>query len=209
MDLAERLRAAILGGEYPPGTLLSQTDLAQEFSVSRIPIRDALLGLVAEKLVEVIPGRGARVVRLSARELEEVFELRVMLECDLLRRAVPRADDAAKAEVEYVLRRSSLEAGRPGWHGGDRDFHRALYSPADRPRQLAMVEELRRICVLHACGYTALATETARWLQDHRAITQAFAEGRVDEACAALAGHLLAARDRLLSLQPEAAGKDR
>lgn len=208
MDIAAQLRMAILGGDYPPGTLLSQTDLAREFAVSRIPIRDALLGLAAEKLVDVIPGKGARVVCLSASELEEAFDLRLMLECDLMQRAVQRADDAAKAEADYMLRRSSLEAGRPGWHEGDWDFHRALYSAAGRPRQLAIVEELRRICVLHARKYDSLVTETERWLQDHQAITQAFVEGQADKASTVLAEHLQAAQHNLLTLYSAPAGKD-
>ncbi|MCJ2187797.1 GntR family transcriptional regulator [Novosphingobium beihaiensis] len=203
MDIAGQLRAAILGGKYPPGTLLPQTELAREFSVSRIPVRDALLSLAADRLVEVVPGKGARVIRLSAKELEEVFALRIMLECDLLRRAVPNAGDSEKAEAEYVLRRSSLEAGRPGWHVGDRDFHRTLYSAADRPRQMAIVDELRQICVIHASGYHALAAGTARWLDDHGAMTRAYADGRAEEAAALLAGHLEAARDSLLRLHSE------
>jgi len=209
MDLAGQLRAAILAGVYPPGTLLPQTDLAREFSVSRIPIRDALLSLAADKLVEVVPGKGARVIRLSAQELTEVFELRIMLEGDLLRRAVRNAGDAAKAELDYVLRRSSLEAGRPGWEKGDWDFHRTLYSAAERPRQLAMVDELRRICVVHTSGYGTLAADTARWLQDHAEIARAYGEGRAEDACAVLTGHLQAAQHRLLSLSSEATAKAR
>lgn len=201
MDLAARIRSAILGGRFAPGALLSQTDLAREFAVSRIPVRDALLGLAAEKLVEVIPGKGARVIRLPAPELAEVFDLRIMLECDLLRRAVPRADAAARAEAEYALRKSSLEAGRPGWHEGDWLFHRTLYLPAGRPRQLAMVEELRRICVLHAARYAALAAATAQWLQDHEAMARAYTEGRAGEAAAILAQHLQAAHRHLAALQ--------
>lgn len=197
MDLAEQIRTAILEGRYPPGTLLSQTDLAREHGVSRIPIRDALMTLAADQLVEVFPGRGAAVIKLTPAELEEVFDLRIMLECDLLRRAVAKADETARQEVRYILRRSSLEAGRPGWHRGDRDFHRALYAPADRPRQMAIVENLRKTCVVQAHSYASLATETSRWLQDHEAITEAFVTGRATEACNLLAEHLRASWSRL------------
>ncbi|MBF2716215.1 GntR family transcriptional regulator [Agrobacterium vitis] len=203
MDITAQLRSAILEGKYPPGTLLSQTDLAREYAVSRIPIRDALLGLAADKLIEVLPGKGARVVTLSTKELEEVFELRIMLECDLLRRAVLNAGEEAKSEVLYVLKRSSLEAGRPGWQKGDWDFHRALYSAADRPRQLALVDELRKICVVQACKYTVLAAETERWLHDHEAIVEAYVGGCADEASALLTNHLRASLDKLLSLTRE------
>lgn len=199
MNLTAQIRSAILDGKYPPGSILSQTDLAREYAVSRIPIRDALLGLAADELVEVLPGRGARVVLLSAKELEEVFHLRIMLECDLLRCGVSNASKEAKAEVEYVLRRSSLEAGRPGWHIGDWDFHRTLYEAAERPRQLAMVDHLRKICVIHARKYTALATNTKRWLDDHEMIAAAYVAGHSDAASALLANHIRASLDWLLS----------
>lgn len=197
MDLAAQIRTAILEGRYPPGTLLSQTDLAREYGVSRIPIRDALMALAADQLVEIFPGKGARVIRLLPTELEEVFDLRIMLECDLLDRAVAKADEAARQEVSYFLQRSSLEAGRPGWHRGDWDFHRALYLPADRPRQLAMVEQLRKTCVVQANCYASLATETPRWLRDHEAISEAFVSGRSTEACELLAEHLRASWNKL------------
>lgn len=200
MNITAQIRAAILEGRYPAGSLLSQTELAKEYTVSRIPIRDALLGLAADQLVEVIPGKGARVILLSAEELEEVFELRIMLECTLLHRAVSNADEAAKAEVLYVLRRSSLEAGRPGWHNGDWDFHRSLYSAAARPRHLAIIDHLRTICVVQACRYAALAADTPRWLDDHEAIAAAFIAGQADEASTLLASHLRASLDRLRTL---------
>lgn len=198
MDITTQLRAAILEGRYAPGSLLSQSSLAKEYAVSRIPIRDALLVLAADKLVEVVPGKGARVITLSATDLMEVFDLRIMLECDLLHRAIGNADDETKAEVLYMLQRSSLEAGRPGWHRGDWDFHHALYAAAGRPRQLAIVDDLRKICVLQASQYASLATETQRWLQDHEAIAEAYAAGNADEASALLGEHLRQSLDRLL-----------
>ncbi len=200
MDITTQLRTAILEGKYAPGSLLSQSSLAKEYAVSRIPIRDALLVLAADKLVEVVPGKGARIITLSATDLKEVFDLRIMLECDLLHRAIRSADDEAKAEVLYLLRRSSLEAGRPGWHQGDWDFHRALYASAERPRQLAIVDDLRKICVLQASQYASLATETQRWLRDHEAIAEAYVAGHANEGSTLLAQHLRQSLEILLAL---------
>lgn len=204
MDITTRLRIAILKGKYAPGSLLSQSSLAKEYAVSRIPIRDALLALAADKLVEVVPGKGARIVTLSSADLREVFDLRIMLECDLLHRAIGNADDAAKAEVAYMLRRSSLEAGRPGWHTGDWDFHQALYAAAKRPRQMAIVNDLRKVCVLQASQYTSLMTETQRWLRDHEAMAEAYAAGHADEGSTLLAEHLRQSLESLLALAERA-----
>lgn len=197
MALVDQIRASILNGEHGPGAVLSQTNLAAIHGVSRIPVRDALQALAAEKIVEILPGKGARVIALGLDELDEIFDLRIMLECDLMRRAIDRADARAHADAEYMLQKSSLEAGRPGWHEGDWAFHRALYLPAGRPRQLSIVEELRTSCVLHAAGYESLASETQRWLEDHRLLVQAYVNGAVDEACKLLQSHIINARGAL------------
>ncbi len=200
MALADRIRAAILGGRFAPGAVLSQTELAQAYGVSRIPVRDALQSLASERLVEVIPGKGARVVRLTREDLVEIRDLRLMLECDLLSRAMEKATTADHSDIEYVLRKSSLEAGRPGWQAGDRDFHLALYRPAARPRQLSIVEELRTSCALYASGYDSLASQTDRWLAEHEAIVTAYVGGRTDEACDILRQHILGAHAHLDAL---------
>lgn len=199
MTLIEKIRTDILAGKYPPGAELSQTDLASVHGVSRIPVRDALQGLASEKLVEIVPGRGARVVSLSPVALAEIFDLRIMLECDLVRRAMEQADTNSLAEIDYALQKSSIEAGRPGWQAGDWLFHRALYEPAKRPKQLAIVEELRISCVLYAPKYEDLAGRTQDWLDDHQKIVAAYKAGRVDEAVSTLKRHIRAAATQLVA----------
>ncbi|ARO15164.1 GntR family transcriptional regulator [Ketogulonicigenium robustum] len=198
MDIVEHLREAILLGTHPPGTVLSQSDLARDYGVSRIPVRDALQALAAEKLVEVVPGKGARVIHLDPAALREVYDLRLLLECDLLQRAIAAADAVARLDVEYALRRTALTAGKTGWPAGDWDFHAALYAPAARPRQCALVRDLRRICTIHASGYDTLASDTPRWLADHDALALAFAQGDAQTAVAVLQQHIGAAADALL-----------
>ncbi len=193
MTLIEKIRADIISGKFPPGSELSQTELAAAHGVSRIPIRDALHSLSSEKLVELVPGRAARVISLNPEQLGEIYDLRTMLECDLLERAMARADTADILEIEYALQKSSLEAGRPGWQTGDWLFHRALYEPAARPRQLAIIEELRTSCVIYAPKYEDLAARTENWLKDHRVIVEAYKAGRAGDACRVLREHIAAA----------------
>ena len=86
---ADELRRRILDGSYPGGRPLRQDALAEEFRISRIPVREALLQLEAEGLVRILPHRGAIVSELSIEEIEDIFELRALLEPRLLRRPVP------------------------------------------------------------------------------------------------------------------------
>src|SRR5262245_1526124 len=90
VDLAvEELRDRILRGRYPEGSPLRQDALASDLGVSRIPIREALRQLEVEGLVTFSPHAGAVVSMLSLDEIWELFELRAMLESDLMRKAVP------------------------------------------------------------------------------------------------------------------------
>ncbi len=196
--LADVLREEILAGRLAPGAVLSQTEIASRFGVSRIPVRDALQQLAAQRLVLVLPGKGARVIELTRDELAQIYDLRVLLECDLLRHAIEKAGPQDHAEAEYALRKSSLEAGRPGWADGDWLFHAALYAPARRARQLAMVQELRRSCVVHAARYGTLAERTAKWLDQHEGLFLSFRKGRVQEAVRRLEHHIEAARAFML-----------
>ena len=199
MALIDTLRDQILSGALRPGVELLQTDLAARFGVSRIPVRDALQGLAAERLVRVIPNKGAQVIVLTRDELSEVYDLRLLLETDLIHRAARQAGPGDHAEALHQLRKSDLEAVRPGWATGDAAFHAALYAPARRPRQMAMVTELRRCCALHSAQYDSLIANTDQWLEDHQSIHDTWAKGQADVAAALLAQHIEAARDLLLA----------
>jgi len=193
------LREDILSGALAPGSELHQAGIAERFGASRIPVRDALASLAGERLVTIRPNRGARVVSLSPREIEEVFELRIMLECNCVRAAAAVASAEQVDELQYQLRRSSLEAGRAGWSNGDRAFHEALYQPAQKPRHIELIGELRNLCRVHAKGYDTLKTHTPRWLEDHEAIAAEFAAGHAALCEKVLRRHLSATRDVLLA----------
>lgn len=196
--IVDALRSDILSGALPPGSELHQAGIAERFGASRIPVRDALASLAGERLVTIRPNRGAWVVSLSPDEIEEVFELRNMLECNCVRAAVPAATLEHLDDIQYQLRRSSLEAGRAGWSNGDRAFHEALYQPADKPRHIRLIGELRNLCRVHAKGYDSLKAHTPRWLEDHQVIAAEYAAGRAGACEKALHRHLSATRDVLL-----------
>ena len=196
--IVDGLRREILSGALQPGCELQQAAIAERFGASRIPVRDALASLAGERLVTIRSNRGARVVSLSPREIEEVFELRIMLECNCVRTAAAVASTEQVDEVQYQLRRSSLEAGRAGWSDGDRAFHEALYQVAEKPRHVRLIGELRNLCRVHAKGYDDLKIHMPRWLDDHEAIAAEFAAGHAAACEKALRRHLSAARDVLL-----------
>ena len=196
--IVDELRSEIVSGALPPGSELQQAAIAERFGASRIPVRDALASLAGERLVIIRPNRGAWVVSLSPREIEEVFELRIMLECNCARAAVAAASPEQVDHVRHQLRRSSLEAGRAGWSDADLAFHQALYQPAEKPRHIRLIGELRNLCRVHAKGYDDLKTHTPRWLEDHETIAAEFGAGHAAACEKALRRHLSATREVLL-----------
>jgi len=198
-EIADGLRADILDGRLAPGTELQQGDVAARFGTSRIPVRDALNLLAAEKLVEMRANRTARVVRLTPDALDEVFSLRMMLETDALSRAVPRLTSEAVAGIEQEARRCEVEAGLPTFPEADWRFHRAIYDAADRPFQLALIYDLRRLCQVHIAVYPSLRKKGDRWNADHRHIVAALRSGDADAGVDALSEHLRGAAEALLA----------
>ena len=171
--IADTLRDEILHGSFAPGQPLRQEELAERFGVSRLPVRDALLRLEAQGLVHVYPNRGAFVISLSPDEVREIYEMRILLEGDIIERAVPRmtADDWRRIDAAHA--ESTRSANTPEWVEGDWAFHRALYEPANRPRQLATIEQLRGTVARYWTVRDALPSRSADWLADHDAIVEA------------------------------------
>jgi DNA-binding GntR family transcriptional regulator len=190
LEIAANLRKDILSGRVAPGGDLPQEELARRFKVSRIPVRDALNLLAAEKLVRIRPNRGAQVISFSRAELSEAFSIRILLETDCLARAVPLIGDQAMRGIELAARRCEIEAEHEDFHEHDWNFHRALYEPAGRPMHLALIGELRRTCQIHVAAYDRLRRERKRFSKDHNAIVAACRKGDAHAAVLQLRHHL-------------------
>ena len=106
--IAERLRAAILAGDIPPGTPLVETSLSERFNVSRGPLREALRQLIEEGLVVTVPYTGTHVASLSVDDVREIYSLRTALEIFAIEQAWDRRDDRFRREL--VRRNETLLA---------------------------------------------------------------------------------------------------
>lgn len=95
----DQLRARIIRGELPPGTRLRERELAEEFSVSRIPLREALPQLEADGFIQTLPRRGAVVTQLTMRDVNELFDVRLGIEVFATRLAAQRVADGASTDA--------------------------------------------------------------------------------------------------------------
>ncbi|MBD2347097.1 GntR family transcriptional regulator [Anabaena subtropica] len=144
--IADALREAILRGIFQEGQSLRQDEIATQFGVSRIPVREALRQLEAEGLVTLHLNRGAMVSVLTAAELQEICEIRSALEVTAIQLAIPniREVDIEKAAVILEASNQATDAGalaKLNW-----EFHATLYATAERPRLLGMIQTLQINC---------------------------------------------------------------
>ncbi|WP_332685499.1 GntR family transcriptional regulator [Bosea sp. (in: a-proteobacteria)] len=197
--LAARLREGIDQGRWQAGDLLRQEHLASEFGVSRIPVREALAQLQSEGLLTVAHYRGARVTWPTAAEIDEIFDLRRLVEGDLLARALTRHDARSRRELQRLQERLEDAQDRLGWIAGDIAFHEALYAPAERPRSLALYRQLRAPIDRFSVQQLGPGIRKQGWADEHRLLIAAIAAGDPAGAQAVLAQHLDATRAIVLT----------
>lgn len=193
------LRAELLSDPDLPGTFINEQDVAEAVGVSRTPVREALLMLSAQHLVQLVPHRGAFVPMLTGAQATRVFAARQMIEQWCAREAI------AAGRAPTVTMRAALEIQR-GLSGdakafieADRDFHALLIGSADNEVVHDMYEGLRARHVL--IGVTAVRRPGARLedvLAEHEAIVDALEQGDPARADEAIAAHLDATRRRLV-----------
>src|SRR5437763_1719288 len=142
----ERLREQIVTGSRAPGDRVDPTEVADELGVSRTPVREAILRLDAEGLVERLPYRGVVVSAIDPAGVAEVAALRLQLETLAARTAVPRLTDADLARMHELHGRLGQEmAGadaQESFRALNREFHLTLYRAAGAPLLLRHIEEL-------------------------------------------------------------------
>ena len=184
----EELRAAILSGRVRPGTPIPVDDVAARFSLSSIPVREALKTLVAEGLV-AHQVRGAYVVaRLTREELAELYVVRASLEHAAIAAAVSRATDADVALAATALAELEAATARGGTadhHRWSRRFHLALLAPCRMHRLLRMLEGAWNVTEPGRPMSHASPEATAALAADHAGMLAAFA-ARDAEALVAL-----------------------
>lgn len=191
------VRDAILRGELAAGQSLSHVALAKEFGVSRIPVREALQRLEAERLLVSQPYRGHRVPTLDAEELEELIEIRIVLESLALRRHAAELDADGLEEIRRVNRSLKEETDPQLWLRGDWELHRLL-SGGDTPSAEFIGDIRRRIHrYLDAAG--SLGERHARAVVEHEGILAAVADGDLDLAARLLSEHIEVTGEALLS----------
>lgn len=199
--ITDQLRQAILDGTHPAGSQLRQDALGEAYGVSRIPVREALFQLEAEGLVKIVPQKGAIVSELSLDEINDVFDLRVILEPRMLAQSAPHFVDDDFAVLDDIQRRfeKAIAAGNISeWGQLNADFHMAMYVRARQPRTQTIVMALLQT----SDRYTRMQLSTTAAMgiaeKEHAELIALCRDQKIDDACRFLERHIESVRADLL-----------
>lgn len=192
------LKDGILCGRYAPGQRLIEADLTRDLGVSRGPLREAFRRLSAEGLVESVPNKGAIVRRLSARQTQDLFDIRTALEGLAARLAAQKvADPQVRADFERAIAPIWIEEPRDvavTYLDENRIFHQAVADASGNEQLSSLVRQLQLPLIMFQLS-GALTSETLRLSnQEHRAVARAILEGEGERAAALMQAHLDRAR---------------
>jgi DNA-binding GntR family transcriptional regulator len=206
-DAYERLRHRILIGDLRDGDRLAEEDLAESLGISRTPVREALRRLAAEGLVELLPNRGARVPTWDDHDVDDIFELRAVLESHAARRAALQADENVLGELASMCEAmEAITVNMRDEHGLaelamiNRQWHGAVVAAAGSPRLSGLVNSLVHVPVIMQTFKNYSATALERSLLHHREIVDALAVRDAEWASSVMRAHILAARHQVLCL---------
>lgn len=196
-DRAERsLRELIVGGDLKPGERVNEVAVAAQLGISRGPLREAIQGLVREGLLEIVSHRGAFVRTVDAAMLRDLYEVRVALETYAVKllAALPRSTGVATLAQLVEDAETGLDDGYPN----DADFHGGLFAAVGNPALGAAAEDVQmRISVARARSARD-PQRASDALDEHRAILEAIASGRAEEAVRVMERHLWASYEHAL-----------
>jgi DNA-binding GntR family transcriptional regulator len=198
-EIADDLRQLIERGDYAPGAPLRQEEIAARLRVSRIPVREAFRLLEADGIVTVHANRGAFVTEFDADGVAELFDLRLILERDLLTAACPRLTTAELDRIRLIDDQLAGTRSPHEWIALDEAFHFSMYDAANRPQTLALARTLRRSLNSYYLRYLAPGARAAKWQAEHQKLYRAVRRRNMTAAAAALEEHLRGTQAALLA----------
>jgi DNA-binding GntR family transcriptional regulator len=197
-----RIRRAIRDRQLLADTLYSELQIAQDLDISRTPVREALIELAREGIIEILPHRGFRVRTMTQEEERELFDLRRLVEAYVVRRlAQSPAPEAVAALRDIVERQAAAIEDTPAFLELDEEFHLAMPALLGLKHASRILSGLRGLIFLGGSAAMASPQRAREVLEEHRGIVEAVAGADAQHAADALTGHI----DRTASLSLERA----
>ncbi|TDD94667.1 GntR family transcriptional regulator [Jiangella asiatica] len=183
-EVADALRGAIVSGEMKPGELYSAPGLAERFGISATPVREAMLDLVKQGLVEVVRNKGFKVTDISEADLDQITQIRELLEPPIAAQAVAvitEQDLTALRNLAAAIVDAAARGDLISYIGADREFHVRLLSVAGNQRLVRIVEELRAQTRLYGLSALSASGRLVASAQEHEQMCDLLEAGQADE----------------------------
>lgn len=203
-EVAERLRQRIFAHELLPGTWVDEQKLAEQYGISRTPLREALKVLASEGLVVLKPRRGCYVTEILPQDLDDIFPLIALLEG---RCAAEAARKMSKADLEQLaalhdrLEQSARENRMADFFEANQAFHKAIQDLAKNRWLLQVIQDLRKVLKLSRLHSLSLEGRLQQSLEEHRCILAALQARDANLAEKLMHDHLLSGREALARMQ--------
>ena len=197
--VARLLSKAIVSGQLPPGKRLSESVVARQLGVSRAPVREAARLLENSGLVTYVPNRGFFVRSITARELEDLYELRLVVEVAAVRRLIREGPERAAPALARQIDELRRVAG-PGFDmvtqvEADMEFHRLLCAGSGNPKFLAVFDQIAAESALTIMLVGRLYDDPVGLAETHVPILDSLLSGNEADAVEAIRYHIDVARD--------------
>ena len=203
-EVYEKIKKDIIDGSLSPGFPIHENDLAKVLSVSKTPVREALRQLERENLIENTPGRGSAVANITLQDIREIFEIREIIECGAVKRAVVLCDEekifAKKKDLEKLFIQS-VEKKISAW-GPEEDVHQFIVKSIGNRKlndtYLGLLDHIKRIRRIYGGRFSRQRFENI--LTEHIEILDALIEANTERAEKAVQNHLRNAATYVLGL---------
>lgn len=199
-QVAERLRQRIFSHELEPGAWIDERALAEQYGISRTPLREALKVLAAEGLVTLKPRRGCYVNEISDRDLDEVFAVLALLEGQCTADCAERATPAQLAQLQQIheaLETAAREQDIEAYFAANQAFHRLVQEVADNHWLRQVIRDLRKVVKLSRHDSLCSDGRLQQSLEEHRHILAALLARDPTAAAAHMRTHISSARKAL------------
>ncbi|RSM85742.1 GntR family transcriptional regulator [Kibdelosporangium aridum] len=205
-EVVNVLRGAIVSGEMRPGELYSASGLAERFGISATPVREAMLDLVKQGLVEVVRNRGYKVTVISETDLDHITQIRQLLEPTAAAEAVPRITgselDALRALASAIVD-AAAEGDLVSYINADREFHLRLLAAAGNERLVRIVDDLRAQTRLYGLSALVASGRLADSALEHVEMCDLIAAGDAKKLKKLMSTHIGHTRREWAGRSPE------
>jgi DNA-binding GntR family transcriptional regulator len=195
-QVAHALRAALVAGEMRPGVLYSAPTLADKFGISPTPVREAMLDLVKEGLVEAVRNKGFRVTELSEQDLDEITAIRMLIEPPTVRDIAQNCDGRMVPKVEELrpiareIEALAVKRDLIGYVEADRRFHLGLLTVAGNAHLVEVISNLRARSRLYGLRQLADSGQLQNSSEEHEQLVDLVLAGDAEGAARLMYQHI-------------------